>query len=369
MVYSAQMKKAVGALRSCLEDAGLRRQDGRFARHGRHRPDPDAPLILVACSGGRDSMALAAVSAKVSAMLGLRCGAVLIDHGLAKNSDRISLKAATDCRRMGLDPVRVRPIHVPRTGAGLEADAREARYEALGEEARQVNASVILLAHTMDDQAETALIGLIRSRGLDAITGMDIRMNRGGLEYLRPFLGMTRQDTTQICLQQGLSWWDDPTNGDGYPADHTLPDDFPLRSRVRHDLLPALSRFAGHDMVRSLAQGADMARRDAAYLNRQAAALVDQVIDAPEPDDAAHGILVRLNARRLRDQDPALRLRFMVHLLTDLGIQADSSQIRALDSLVSDWHGQRGPAFPSSYSAFRKSQVILICNDGHHANR
>lgn len=369
MVYSAQMKKAVGALRSCLEDAGLGRQGERFARHGLHEPDPDAPLILVACSGGRDSMALAAVAATVAPMLGLRCGAVLIDHGLASDSAQVSAKAAGDCRHLGLDPVLVRPVSVARSGAGLEADAREARYAAIGEEARRVKASAVLLAHTMDDQAETVLIGLIRSQGLDAITGMDARLVRNGLTYLRPFLGLTRQETTQICRQRGLTWWDDPTNGDGYPADQALPAALPLRSRVRHDLLPGLSRFAGRDMVRHLAKGADLARRDAAYLDGQVALVAKKVVREPEPDDARRGILARLDARCLGAQDPALRLRFLAHLLSDLGIQAGSAQIGDLDALASDWHGQQGPVFPSSYSAFRQCQVILICNDGIHANR
>lgn len=369
MVYSAQMKKAVGALRSSLEDAGLGRQGDRFTRHGSHLPDPDAPLVLVACSGGRDSMALASVAATVSAMLGLRCGAILIDHGLSEGSDRVSLESAANCRKLGLDPVLVRSVQVRRTSAGLEADAREARYEAIGEEAGRVNASAVLLAHTMDDQAETVLIGLIRSQGLDAITGMNHRMKRNGLDYLRPFLGLTRQETTEICRQQGLSWWDDPTNGDGFPDDQPLPADLPLRSRVRHDLLPGLSRFAGRDMVRRLAQGADLARRDAEYLDRQADALADQVVMPPEPDDAAQGILARLDARSLSTRDSALRLRFLAHLLSNLGVPASSQQVASLDALASDWHGQQGPVFPSSYSAFRKCQVILICNDGVHANR
>ena len=85
MVYSSRLRKGIGELRAALESAGLGLQDARFARHGEHAPDVDAPLIMVSCSGGRDSMALAAVAAKTCASLGLRCGAIIIDHQLHPN--------------------------------------------------------------------------------------------------------------------------------------------------------------------------------------------------------------------------------------------------------------------------------------------
>ena len=86
MVYSSRLRKGIGELRAALESAGLGLQDARFARHGEHAPDVDAPLIMVSCSGGRDSMALAAVAAKTCASLGLRCGAIIIDHQLQQGS-------------------------------------------------------------------------------------------------------------------------------------------------------------------------------------------------------------------------------------------------------------------------------------------
>lgn len=369
MVYSAAMKKAVGLLRSTLEGEGLGLQDQRFAHHGVHQPDRDAPLILVACSGGRDSLALACVAHLVADMTGLRCGALLIDHGLMPDSDKVAERAARTCRKLGLDPVRITRVNVPVTSAGPEADARAARYQALSGQALELRAKAVLLAHTRDDQAETVLIGLIRSQGLDAITGMARHVERGGMRYLRPFLDLDRKDTTAICRQQGINWWDDPTNGDDQPTDSRLPETLPLRSRIRHDLLPALNRFAGRDMARRLALGADMARLDQDYLDTQVDGLSQRLVTRPDSDQRAKGVLACLDAHGLADCHPALRTRLLAQVLTKLGIRFTAVQVRALDDLVCRWHGQQGPRFPSSHTAIRKGQVILICNDGDHAHR
>ena len=103
MVYSSRLRKGIGELRAALESAGLGLQDARFARHGEHAPDVDAPLIMVSCSGGRDSMALAAVAAKTCASLGLRCGAIIIDHQLQQGSAGVARATADRCVALGLD--------------------------------------------------------------------------------------------------------------------------------------------------------------------------------------------------------------------------------------------------------------------------
>lgn len=119
MVYSSRLRKGIGELRAALESAGLGLQDARFARHGEHAPDVDAPLIMVSCSGGRDSMALAAVAAKTCASLGLRCGAIIIDHQLQQGSAGVARATADRCVALGLDPVRVRAIDVPDSAASV----------------------------------------------------------------------------------------------------------------------------------------------------------------------------------------------------------------------------------------------------------
>ena len=143
----------------------------------------------------------------------------------------------------------------------------------------------------------------------------------------------------------------------------------PLRSRIRHDLLPELNRFAGRDMVRRLALGADMARLDQDYLDTQVDELFQRLVIRPDSDQKAKGVLACLDARGLSDCHPALRTRLLAHVLTRLGIRFTAVQVRALDDLVCRWHGQEGPRFPSYHTAIRKGQVILICNDGDHAHR
>ena len=198
MVYSSRLRKGIGELRAALESAGLGLQDARFARHGEHAPDVDAPLIMVSCSGGRDSMALAAVAAKTCASLGLRCGAIIIDHQLQQGSAGVARATADRCVALGLDPVRVRAIDVPDSrGIGVEAAAREARYHAIVDACS--DASAVLLAHTKNDQAETVIIGLLRSAGLDAVCGMNGSFIRDGVRFLRPWLNVTREETTGIC--------------------------------------------------------------------------------------------------------------------------------------------------------------------------
>ena len=356
MAYSARLRKAIGAVRLALESAGLGMQSPEFARHGEHQAAPDAPLVLVACSGGRDSMALAAVCRIVCASLGLRCGAVIVDHGLQSGSDRVATLTAERCRDCGLAPVAVRTASVHVQGEGVEAAAREARYGELCGAARELDAAVVLLAHTLDDQAETVLIGLLRSGGVDALAGMPQVMHRDGIMFLRPLIGVSRAETTGICEDLNIHYWDDPTNGDD--VDGELPRDYPLRSRIRHDLLPAIKRFAGADVTQHIANGARLARLDKEYLDQQAdktmiEALGSTLKTAESQGTSAAGMMDKSNDL---EREPSL-------------VIAVKPLQSAINRLVVDWHGQGAVALPSGYSAKRQKHVIRVCQDGAHANR
>ncbi|OZG61253.1 tRNA(Ile)-lysidine synthetase [Bifidobacterium lemurum] len=370
MVYSARLRNAIGLLRSSLEQAGLGMQSPRFAEHGEHEPDPDAPMVLVACSGGRDSMALAAVSRRVCASLGLRCGVVIVDHGLQSDSARVARETADRCRALGISEAVVRPVTVTPNGEGTESAAREARYAALVSEAASCGTRcVVALAHTRDDQAETVLMGLLRSGGVDALAGMPPRFERGGVVFLRPWLALPRADTTGICEDLGLAYWDDPTNGDAAAergdVDDGLPRGFPLRSRVRHDLIPYIERFADADIVGHLAEGANQARQDKDFLDDQS----DRLACRSVLNHAAEGEVVRFDARVLAEAHPAIRRRVVAHALLAAGIACSMKQVESIDALICDWHGQGGVALPRGYSANRKKHVIRVCQDGAHANR
>lgn len=388
MAYSARLRKAVGAVRATLSAVELCDvQAPEFAQHGDHAVAADAPLVLVACSGGRDSMALAAVSHIVCTSMGVRCGAVIVDHGLQAGSERVASEAADRCRALGLDPVIMRNATVQARGEGLEAAARQARYDELCAAAHESGAIAVLLAHTMDDQAETVLIGLLRSRGVDALAGMPQVFTRSGATFARPLLTLTRAETTGICEDLGVEYWDDPTNGDA--VDSELPNDYPLRSRVRHDLLPAIERFAGFNVTRHFAESARLARMDKEYLDQRSDEVMGEAVaavdwpassaavstDAPracvagDTNDSSHGIGLMISVKRIAREPEAIRLRVIAHALSQAGVNASAAQIAAIDRLVVDWHGQGGVSLPRGYSANRKKHVIRVCQDGAHANR
>lgn len=388
MAYSARLRKAVGAVRTTLSAVELCDvQAPEFAQHGDHAVAADAPLVLVACSGGRDSMALAAVSHIVCTSMGVRCGVVIVDHGLQEGSEQVAGEAADRCRALGLGPVIVRNTTVQARGEGLEAAARQARYNELCTAARESGAIAVLLAHTMDDQAETVLIGLLRSRGVDALAGMPQVFTRSGTIFARPLLTLTRAETTGICEDLGVEYWDDPTNGDA--VDGELPNDYPLRSRVRHDLLPAIERFAGFNVTRHFAESAQLARMDKEYLDQRSDEVMGEAVTAVDrpassaavsadtsractagdTNDLGHGIGLMISVKRIAREPEAIRLRVIAHALSQAGVNASAAQIAAIDRLVVDWHGQGGVSLPRGYSANRKKHVIRVCQDGAHANR
>ena len=216
--------------------------------------------MLAACSGGADSLALAAALAHEAPRLGLRGGGVTVDHGLQDGSADRAAQVAALLGRLGLDPVRIATVTVasgPGRG-GPEAAARTARYAALEQVAEQTGAAAVLLAHSRDDQAETVLLGLARGSGARALAGMPAR--RGRLR--RPLLGLSRAALREACQALQLEPWDDPHNFDPSYA----------RARVRHQALPALEAALGPGIAEALARSAAQLSADCDALDAIAAA-------------------------------------------------------------------------------------------------
>lgn len=249
--------------------------------------------VLVALSGGSDSLALLAATVLVAAERGLLSGAVVIDHGLQAESAHVAQRAAEQARILGCADVRVVPVSVARGAGsgGVEAAARAARYAALEHEASGAGsggppAAAVLLGHTRDDQAETVLLGLARGSGTRSVAGMSAR---AGL-YRRPLLDLPRSVVAQAAAQAAgedprLAPWTDPHNADPSFA----------RVRVRTDALPALERTLGPGVVEALARTAALARQDAdaldAWADRVWAALCES--GAAGTIDGRHGTSVR----------------------------------------------------------------------------
>ena len=205
-------------------------------------------VVLVACSGGGDSMALAEAVAHEQRHAGWRAGVVVVDHGLQPGSDEVADRVAGWLGVLGLDPVEVARVAVAADGSGLEAAARDARHGALEVAAERVGAVAVLLGHTLDDQAEQVLLGLVRGSGARSLAGMP--GSRGRLR--RPLLAVTRAECRESCTAEGVPWWDDPMNAD------------PAFARVRARRAVAdLEADLGPGVAAALARSADQRREDA----------------------------------------------------------------------------------------------------------
>jgi tRNA(Ile)-lysidine synthase len=214
-------------------------------------------LVLVACSGGADSLALAAAASFVGPRATLRIGGLTVDHGLQDGSAERAEGVAQRLRSLGLAPVEARRATVGTSG-GPEAAARAARYRVLDEAADRLGAATVLLGHTADDQAETVLLGLARGSGARSLAGMAPVAGR----YRRPFLDLPRRLVREACAASGLLAWEDPHNRD--PAF--------TRARVRQAALPALESTLGPGVAAALARTARLLRADADALDVVAAA-------------------------------------------------------------------------------------------------
>jgi tRNA(Ile)-lysidine synthase len=316
----------------------------------------DPALVLVACSGGPDSLALAAGTAFVAPRLGLSAGAVVVDHGLQPGSAGVAATAAAQCRELGLDPVEVVAVTVGHElGDGPEAAARTARYAALDLAVDRLAATAVLLGHTRADQAEAVLLGLLRGSGARSLAGMARRRDR----YRRPLLDLPRATTLAACAELGLVPWQDPHNEDPTYA----------RSRSR-SLLAELEDRVGSGVEVGLARSADLLRADSealdAWADREYA--LSQQIGRDEP---VTGVSVDRNTDRNTELDceqlgalpAAVRTRVLRRAALAVGARAadlSSTHLAAVDALVTDWHGQGPVALPGPVNVTRACGRLII---------
>ncbi|MFD6137276.1 tRNA lysidine(34) synthetase TilS [Isoptericola sp. NPDC060257] len=351
--------------------AAVRAELGDLARDGGLSA---GDLVLVACSGGADSLALAAAAALEGPRVGrsvrsagfaVRVGAVVVDHGMQAGSDAVAATAAARCRDLGLDPVLVRRVRVGAGpgAAGPEAAARDARYAALDGVAEETGAVAVLLGHTLDDQAESVLLGLARGSGARSLAGMPRRRGR----YRRPFLGLRRAQTEAVCAAVGVHFWTDPTNlmPDGAEGvDGESGAAVPARTRVRAAVVPVLEDALGPGVVESLARTAGQLRADADALDALAADLLAAAtLPAGEPSEArptgarqVPGSTLVLDVGPLAEAHAALRRRALRSAALAVGCPPGATTARhvdALDALVVSWRGQGDVHLPGDARALR----------------
>jgi len=368
------------------------------------------PAVLVALSGGPDSLALAAATAFEAPRAGLRAGAVIVDHGLQEGSDAVAARAAEQARALGLDPVLVTRVTIPSPpirpaapassvggsesaeqassaggsesaeqassaggsesaehaptrservapspsqaaspAGGPEAAARAARYGAIDAALAETGARAVLLGHTLDDQAETVLLGLARGAGAASLSGMAVVTPPPGADEhghghgpasaadgpppgsrLRPLLGIRRSITLAFCADSGLEPWHDP---------HNESDEY-TRVRVRRSVLPLLEAELGPGVAEALARTAEQLREDDETLHDIAVETIEDLVEHAEA-----GIAVSVGA--LAANPPALRNRVIRYVVaSEFGVSLSRAQTLAVAELVTAWAGQKGVDLP-----------------------
>ncbi|TQL66581.1 tRNA(Ile)-lysidine synthase [Nocardioides albertanoniae] len=292
--------------------------------------------VIVACSGGADSLALASAAVFEGHKLGLQIIGVTVDHGMQAGSADQAAKVVEQLAEIGVDETVTATVEVRADGDGPEAAARQARYAVLDQLAERLGASTILLGHTRDDQAETVLLGLTRGSGARSLSGMRSAFDR----YRRPLLATTRTDTETACQVQGLEVWHDPHNRDfAY-----------TRARIRHRVLPTLEDHLGPGVTDALARTAEQLRDDADF--------IDDIAEAAHRD-----LGETLAVATLARYPAAVRTRVLRIAALEAGsppAELTREHVKAVDTLVTGWRGQRWIDLPGHLLARRTDGVIVF---------
>ena len=294
--------------------------------------------VLVAVSGGADSLALAYAVLKESAPNAIRTLAVTIDHQLQENSGQQAENVSQQLHEMGYTKVFIEKVEV-NTESGIEAGARNARYQAITELAEREKVTKVLLGHTRDDQAETVLLGLARGSGTRSMSGMAFDT---GL-FVRPLLSITRQQTEKACAEVNLKIWNDP---------HNLNTEF-SRVKVRLHVLPVMEENLGPGISAALARSAALLRDDA------------DALDDIAQQEVAQLNLSDLDCEKLSALPRAIRTRILRTALYSSGAPSGSisaDHVASVEALVTSWRGQGALSLPGGVKVERISGRLSLSN-------
>ena len=292
--------------------------------------------VLVAISGGADSMALAAGLLHEAKALTINPMAIVINHDLQENSAKIAEETRAKLIDLGYTDVEIRKIKVEKKD-GLEASARRARYEALEKYADEVGAVAIFLGHTKDDQAETVLLGLARGSGTRSLSGMAKRIEK----YRRPLLSITRSDTEAACEELKIEFWRDP---------HNQALEF-KRVRARNKVLPIMESELGPGIADALSRSAKLLRDDADALDQWAA----EVFDELDPKDIEIDQLLAL-PRAIRSRV----IRKAIYLAGAPSGSISAEHIEPVEALITAWKGQGAVSLPGGVTVARISGRLSL---------
>jgi tRNA(Ile)-lysidine synthase len=293
--------------------------------------------LLIAVSGGADSLALAAACEFEAKKLGVKIAAAVIDHSLQNNSDKVAAQTAKTLAALGFEEVVVKKIAVGKAG-GPEAAARSARYTALETLRQKTKSHFIVLGHTSSDQAETVLLGLVRGSGSKSLSGMS---EKTGF-LLRPLLDIERATTEAFCKDSGIKYWSDPQNKD---------EKF-LRVMIRKHVLPFLEKQLGGSVAASLVRTSDQLREDNTYLESQADKSFKKYAKVS-------GSGISFDAKALEKLPAAILNRVIKKALDGFGSESSRIHVLAVSDLVLSWHGQKPLALPG-VRVVRKGNTITF---------
>jgi tRNA(Ile)-lysidine synthase len=314
--------------------------------------------VVVAVSGGADSVALLLSLDELikAGRLTIEVLVAHLNHRLrGKASDEDAQWVASLAKELGY-PASIGSVDVKRraarTGDNLEQAARRARYEFLEKKAGAIQAKIILTAHTMDDQAETILLNLLRGSGGSGLGGVEpVRLLNAGsdIRLARPLLSWAlREDTEKYCRQRNVEFRTDEMN---------LNEKF-ARVRVRRQLLPLMQTF-NPKLVAGLARTAELLREDSSALDRGAARLLELSIEPRESDDARTLRYDLLAAAPTALRRRALRL-WIEQCRGDLK-RVERVHIIALEELVQGNRGGRVIELPGGVRVSRKRGLLEYC--------
>ncbi|MSO33220.1 MAG: tRNA lysidine(34) synthetase TilS [Candidatus Nanopelagicaceae bacterium] len=294
--------------------------------------------ILLAVSGGADSLLLAAATNLEARKVGIQLSALVVDHQLQNGSGEVALGAQKKLIELGITEAKISQVEVIGNvgNGGIEAAARRVRYEALNAEADRIGAVAIFLGHTEDDLAETVLLGLARGSGTRSLSGMAFHVGR----YVRPFLELTRAQVLTACKESGIEFWSDPHNEELSFA----------RVRVRNEILPKMEKEIGPGISKALARTSRILREDADALDLIAGDIFASLADPTQiPIESISKLPI------------AVRKRVIKRAIEAMGAPSLSAeQILEVEALVGAWKGQGAVALAGGITARRDSGRLTL---------
>ena len=297
---------------------------------------PSNSRVLVGVSGGADSMALAISLHLESIAKKIQVIPVVVDHGLQSDSAEVAKSVVAKLIKLGFEDVFTARAHVTMQD-GVEASARRARYQIFNQALNTYSASVFFLGHTLDDQAESVLLGLARGSGTKSLSGMPEVTG----PFIRPLLNIESATTDAACLEYEIEFWNDP---------HNLNEDF-RRVRVRKHIIPAMEENLGPGITEALARSARLLREDATALEDWAARIYSELDPKSLDVEVLAGVPKAVRSR-------VIRLAIYAAGAPSGSISAD--HIVPIEALITNWHGQGSADLPGGVKVARISGRLSL---------